>query len=278
MGSQGHLHELPDGTFLPRVTSILEAISKPRLIPWAARKERELVGRVSSELAGHWPSSKALTAGAFHDALLAGLGSPAHEVLLAEAGDIGSAVHARIEWSLRRELGQHVETRPPLDRIEAIHGYRTFKAWRKSVELKPIHIEDRVWSRRHGYAGTMDLYCEMKLPDVGRVPALLDWKTSKRIYGESGIQNAAYLEALVEMGHAKHPSWGVVLRIPKNPDQAECEMKVFGPETHEARFRVFLAAFEIWRWQQEQEKAFKPVVLPAPARPSQPIGEEFAFA
>jgi hypothetical protein len=276
--SSKQYHELPDGTLMPRVTSVLDAISKPRLIPWAARKERELVVRVAAETAGHWPAGKPLGDGAFHDALLRSLGSPAHELLLEQAGDIGSAVHARIEWSPRQELGQHVETRPPLDRLEAIHGYRVFKAWRKSVELVPIHIEDRVWSRRHGYSGTMDLYCQMTLPGVGRVPVLLDWKTSKRIYGEAAIQNAAYLEALVEMGHAKHPSWGVVLRIPKDTAHAECEMKVYGPETQAARFAVFLAAFEVWRWQQEQEKNFKPVALPEPARPPQPVGDAFAFA
>jgi hypothetical protein len=274
MGSQGSYHTLEDGTTLPRVTSILTAISKERLVPWAARKERELVIRTAGHVlaAQEWRSSEP---GAFVDVLTASLGSPAHQVLLAEAGDIGSAVHSRIEWSLRRELGQHVETRPPLERIEAMHGYRVFKTWRKSVELKPIHIEDRVYSLRHGYAGTMDLYCEMTLPGVGRVPVLLDWKTSKRIYGEAALQNAAYLEALVEMGHAKHPSYGVILRIPKDTEQAECEMRVLGPETQEARFRVFMAAFEIWRWQQEQDKR---VALPEPARPVQPVGDAFAFA
>lgn len=272
MGAQGSYHTLEDGTTLARVTSILTAISKEKLVPWAARVERELVIRSAGQLFAARPG---LDAPAFVDALTAGLGSPAHQVLLFEAGDIGSAVHARIEWSLRRELGQHVETRPLLERIEALHGYRTFKAWRKTVELKPIHIEDRVYSLRHGYAGTMDLYCEMTLPSVGRVPVLLDWKTSKRIYGETAIQNAAYLEALVEMGHAKHPSWGVILRIPKDTEQKECEMRVLGPETQAARFRVFLAAFEIWRWQQEQDKR---VSLPEPARPVQPIGDAFAFA
>jgi hypothetical protein len=269
MGAQGSYHTLEDGTRLPRVTSILDAISKARLVSWAARVEREHVVRVASEMG----QVDTLSLGA-------NLGQYAHERELEEANAIGSAVHTRIEWRLKRELGREVGPKPFLNGPGLI-AYTAWTRWREAVELKPIHIEQRVWSRTHGYAGTMDLFCEMTLPGVGRVFSLPDWKTSKRIYGEAGIQNAAYTEALVEMGHAKHPISGVIVRLPKvDPPHGappfEAETRIFGPETHTRRLELFLHAFEIWKWQQEEEARFKPVELPAPARPG-PVGDEFSF-
>lgn len=274
MGSQGALHTLPDGTQLPRVTSILDAISKPALVNWAARLEREHVVSVVDSIIAQGGS---LTAAS----LLSNLGAFAHEMEVGEANAIGSAVHKRIEWLLMRELG-HVMGPKPFLTGSGLVAYNAWRRWRTTVDLKPIFIEQRVWSRRYGYAGTMDLFCTMTLPGVGTVHALPDWKTSKRIYGEAGLQNAAYAEALVEMGHAPVGTdaiHGVIVRLPKDeshPD-AEVEIKVFPPETHALRFARFLAAFEIFRFQREETSNFKPVELPAPTRPV-PTGDEFAFA
>jgi hypothetical protein len=267
VGSQGAFHELPDGTRLPRVTSILNAISKSRLVDWAARVEREHVVTVASEMG-------TVTA----PSLLANLGGYAHQLELDQATEIGTAVHARIQWLLHRELGHVVGPKPFLTGPGLV-AYKAWKRWRETVELKPIFIEQLVWSHTYGYSGTMDLYAEATLPRIGRVDVLPDWKTSGRIYGEAGLQNAAYVEALVEMGHAKHPVHGLIVRMPKNehtPD-AECEVRVLTPDTHARRLNLFLNAMEIWKWQQEEEAADKPVALPAPERPAT-RGEEFSFA
>lgn len=274
MGAQGAYHELPDGTRLPRVTSILDAISKSRLVNWSARIERELVVRVASQM------NAALPGGVTALALNANLGAHAHALELAEANAIGSEVHARIEWRMQKELGVVVGPKPPLS-APALIAYNAFDRWRKSVKLRPIFIEQRVWSREYGFAGTMDLFCEITLPDIGTILVVLDWKTSKRIYGESGLQNAAYVHGLIEMGHAKPPVHGLILRMPKvnapNGAILECETKFYHHETQGTRFGVFLAALEIFHWQEEQEKLFKPPVLPTPERPAVPAGPAFEF-
>jgi hypothetical protein len=52
---------------------------------------------------------------------------------------------------------------------------------------EPIGVEVTVYSPLMGYAGTCDLPCR-----IGELTWLLDWKTSKGVYGETALQLAAY--------------------------------------------------------------------------------------
>jgi hypothetical protein len=80
----------------------------------------------------------------------------AHQKELSRAGEIGAQVHARIEWSLRQELGQRVRPEPVLA-DSALWAFMAYEDWRKATTLSPRAIEQVVWSDRHGIAGTMDL-------------------------------------------------------------------------------------------------------------------------
>src|SRR5690348_12313582 len=97
---RGRWYELPDGSRLPSVTSILRVVAKPALVTWAARVERALVVEAAANLHEDLPPGGVkMSRPAYIASLLRRVGSQqAHQRALAKAGDIGSQVHARIEW------------------------------------------------------------------------------------------------------------------------------------------------------------------------------------
>ena len=68
-----------------------------------------------------------------------------------------------------------------------------FKNFLQQHEIIPRSIEQKIVSKKHGYAGTIDV-----LADVDGKIGVLDIKTSQAIYRDYGIQTAAYVEALHE--------------------------------------------------------------------------------
>lgn len=54
--------------------------------------------------------------------------------------------------------------------------------------------ESTVYSRKHGYAGTPDIIARLSIGG-SRVPAIVDVKTSKDIYDDTGLQLAGYAKA-----------------------------------------------------------------------------------
>src|SRR5690348_18268905 len=100
----GRFYEV-DGEMFPSVTNILGIINKPALIPWAAKVERELVLECSSELYLDAPAEPRMSKTAWITTMQQRLGKArAHTRELQKAGDIGSQVHALIEWTLKAKL------------------------------------------------------------------------------------------------------------------------------------------------------------------------------
>jgi len=110
--------------------------------------------------------------------------------------------------------------------------------------VRPIRVEDRVWSRRYGYAGTTDL-----LAEVDGVLTLVDFKTSKAIYAESTLQVAAYVMALEEMGHER-ATRGMIVRIPKTADST---FEVLEVPDLDAAFDVFLHVVSLFSWWHAED-------------------------
>ncbi len=251
---RGRYYELPDGSRLPSVTSILRCVAKPALVSWAARVERELVVEAAANLFEDLPFvGKKMSRLAYITSLLGRIGKQqAHHRALAKAGDIGTQVHARIEWALRVALGQVVAASPPACSTPAVHAFAQWDQWRKTVALTPYAVEQVVWSRTHQFAGTLDLYAVLSLPDLGPCFAVLDWKTNaKRIYGEALLQISAYGAALVEMGHVPTLPHGVVVRLPKATEDT-LEVRILSPAEMQAHVDIFLAVTQLARWVQEQ--------------------------
>lgn len=247
-GPSGRFYEV-EGRRLPSVTHILGCLGKPALINWAANQERaaclDAAADLYTDCAGTPPMSRA----AFIATLTGRIGKQkAHRRELEKAGEIGSQVHALIEWNLRSQLKQEVGPEPRVV-DDAQWAFMAFQDWANSVSLKPIYIEQIVFSLQHGYAGTMDL-----LALVNGVPTLIDFKTGKAIYAEAYLQNIAYQAALAEMGHQAAQA-GVIVRLPKVQTDPAFEVGVVPPVSE--LLPSFLAVIDVWKWWFAQEEAYR---------------------
>jgi hypothetical protein len=91
----------------------------------------------------------------------------------------------------------------------------------------------------------MDLFAELTLDGVA-IPAVLDRKSGKGIYAEALLQNAAYVGALVEMGHATPPVAGVIVGLPKVETDPAFEVRVITAAEHAVLFEAFQAVKCVW--------------------------------
>ena len=254
-----------EGKPLPRVTSILDVISKPAFTWWAAKEERELLlTAASSVYEGHhlnklavpsrrreWPSPLA-----FRQELVDRLGAErGFQKASRKALDIGSQAHARIEWEVKRQLRQAGGPEPVL-RDEALLAYMSYEDWAKSVRFKPRESETLVWYEEEGYAGHLDI--------VGEVEETLiqvSIKTGKAIYLEAKLQEVAYWYAqvshhwaesslgtaeAVDAQRAATPKRIIILRLPKTLEDPEFEVQEVPQEKWHYYFEMFLAAKLLW--------------------------------
>ena len=247
----GRFYEI-DGELLPSVTHILTAIAKPALIPWAANQERAAVSEAAADLYAQWaarPMRPQLTRAAYVATLLATLGTvKAHQKTLVAAGDIGTETHKLIEWTMREAIGADAGPKPVVS-APAQWAFRTFESWAKSVNLKPVLIEQTVYSKVHGFAGTMDI-----LARVNGVLTLVDIKTGKAIYPEARLQSAAYSAALQEMGYLA-PAAALIVRVPKVTTDPAFEVQAVPPVAE--LLPVFLAVKALWAWSYANEAAYR---------------------
>jgi hypothetical protein len=266
-GAKGRFYRI-GGVEYPSVTTILQIISKPALVAWSAKVEREMVIAEAGKLYGELISQEAtMSQPSFCLAVADRLGKEkAHTKELAKAGEIGSQVHSLIEWQLRLELLEEVSPSPEIG-PQAQLAYAGWQRWRQTVKLKPIWIERPVHSKTYGYAGTADL-----LAEVDGVETLLDWKSGKAIYAEAWLQNAAYRQCVREQGYG-NPVKGMIVRLPKTEMDPEFEVQE-APEDECDLLKVFLTAFELWKWQNAEEKLLAgrtaPTATPSVTAPGVP--------
>ena len=159
-----------NGKKYSRVTVILNIIAKPGITSWAARVGRKKV-----------------------------------EAVLKRRCDLGTTVHHLFELTLKGKsfnLGNY--------EAEIREDLNLFDEFQINTCIEPEGLEQRVWSNKHGYAGTADYignyksFAEYlvrghkaKFTKESRV--LGDWKTSADIYAPYWLQMAAYVVAFEEL-------------------------------------------------------------------------------
>ena len=226
-----------DGLELPSVTTILEIIAKPGLAPWYAKEERRFFETAMLEVLSR-PGARdpeyVLSAVA-----QAVTGVKAADREKQRAATIGTAVHAGIEWHLRRGLGDDPGPEPQLPDAAA-WAVESWRDWAASVTLEPLAIERTVYCTDCGYAGTLDLYARVK-----GVVSVLDWKTGRAIYPEAFLQNVAYRHAARRLGMPS--TQGLIVRLSKLLDDPAWEVM---PVPATLRLTDFRAALQLWRWQR----------------------------
>lgn len=247
----GRYYETADGEKYPSVTSILQVIGKPALVNWAAKVERELVIEAAANLYADLPlNSPRMNRMAFLATLSDRLGkTKAHERQKAQAAEIGSEAHARVEWALRTQLGQKAGPEPVVQG-PALWAFMAFEDWWKDAGLKPVFLEQTVYSQQYGYAGTADLLAR----DAAGELHLVDFKTSKAIYPEAYLQTAAYAQAVNEMQHGP-VTRGIIVRLPKAESDPGFEAKPI--DDLFSHFDTFLNVLGLWKWRQRMDEEWR---------------------
>jgi hypothetical protein len=144
------------------VTTILNVLAKPALVPWANRL---------------------------------GLQGIDTSKYVDEAAMIGTLAHYLIECSLKVEEPDLRDfTQAQVER--AAHGVFAFNEWRSRHSLDPLLVEEQLVSDAYRYGGTIDCLCLLD----GQL-TLVDLKTSSGIWPEHKYQLGAYWQLLREHGH-----------------------------------------------------------------------------
>lgn len=236
-----------DGREYPSVTTILSAIGKPALITWAANEERAACIEAAADLYEDIAGTPAMSRMVFLSTLDGRIGKvKAHKRASAKACEIGSQVHAAIELQHRKALGQAVGPEPKLS-DEAMWAFMAWQDWALAGGIKPVFIEQTIWSPTHAYAGTMDL-----LAWVNGQLTLVDYKTSKGIYPEYKLQVAAYIRAMNEMGHGPITR-GAIVRLPKATTDPAFEVLDITEDEIAPLCAVFDHVHQLYLWSAANE-------------------------
>ena len=190
----------------------------------------------------------------------------AAEAMKDRSADEGTLIHDAIEAILKKEsVTVPANIKPAID---------AFMAWHDRNTIVAHKVEERLVSRKHRYAGTVDV-----LAEVNGQLGVLDIKTSVAIYRDYQIQTSAYVEALKENPNIPELTrW--ILRIDQNKHCLRCGAtlrekggqqkirKENGPCEHDwselkgeleikelkgfdSDIRAFLAAKTLWEWEHE---------------------------
>ena len=178
-----------------RVTSVLNVINKPALVPWAIRTTTEkfrsvMEDSVNTTIDPVW----------IEEALQAAKDYP--DEVSEAAADKGSEIHTAIEEFVNRGVW-------PADGLikQCVLAYHE---WSRSNPMEPVASEFTVWSPTEYYAGTIDEVCLLPNGHYG----VIDFKTGGA-YPEAALQVAAYANALEELTAVPVDSaW--ILRIPRD--------------------------------------------------------------
>jgi hypothetical protein len=206
-----------NGKSYSRVTTILNIIAKPGIRNWMAKVGRKKV-----------------------------------EAITKRRCDLGTTVHHLFELTLKGEsfnLGNYeAEIREDLD---------LFDEFQINTCIEPEALEQRVWSNKHGYAGTADYignyksYTDYlvrghkaKFTKESRV--LGDWKTSADIYQQYWLQMAAYVVAFEELTGEKLD--GAFIAQFRN---GKIRVKEMTYDELMVEFKGYLHALGLYNWERK---------------------------
>lgn len=250
------VHGHVDKLWQPSVTGILGLKAKPALTNWAAKKSLEYVAKKLGEYQSEFGEK---------------LPVPAHslQIWLSEAADgwndsdattIGTVAHryAFEELRFRAGLTPHRPkfplTHDPVlmpdftpGMVESANSCaRATTTFFEEHHFEPIILERPLWSPIDGFVGTPDY--------IGKIDgelAILDYKSSRRIYAEYWAQLAAlqYMYQMEFPGQIIKRRYAV--NIPKDGGDLQVEKR--GLDTFAADLDMFMACWTLYRWEREND-------------------------
>jgi hypothetical protein len=202
-----HSEHFIDGVFYPSVTTILAAKPRPWLDAW-----REKWGILA-------------------------------ERKMKIANAVGTEVHRCIDSLLN--TGIYTVIPPMIDGvimpslIPRISGMvLSFEGWLAGITGEVFETELRVVSRQYVYSGTLDM-----VGKIGKVSAVVDWKTSSKIYDDMQLQLAAYAHAYNEQTNSKIKD-GLIVCVSKDKPDFKLTVKWF--KLGKRPFKQFLKLREMF--------------------------------
>lgn len=229
----GARHYTIGGEKYPSVTTVLNVISKPALIPWAKKVSLEKVRQELYHASDEISQGNVLLEG--HDSIdeLIEAARTRPDEVAGAAADLGLRAHKYVE-ELIKEEGALPEPEPDI-----APAVQAFLDWREQAGLDIKAVEQVVYSREYGYAGTLDM---LGRDEQGRV-YVVDLKTSNGIYPEYALQVSAYAQAWYEMHSLDNVEGAMVVRLGK----ANAEFEVREVADWITTFiRGFKPALDLW--------------------------------
>jgi hypothetical protein len=165
-----------DGKYVPGVTTLIKnGLPKPALMYWSARSVAEFVADNREDVEALWRMGREPMVGA-----LKGVPWEFRD----RAAVKGTDVHALAEEIIH---GREVEV--PDHLVDHVEGYVRFI---DRFKVEAIATEMPVGNRSCWYAGTFDAVITFGAGPWKSRTVLVDNKTSSGVYGETGLQTAAY--------------------------------------------------------------------------------------
>lgn len=171
-----------DGRPVPGVTTLIGGgVPKPSLTYWAAKSVAEYVVGNLEDVTSLIESTSDKPWEAINH--LKGIPWKARDI----AAVRGSEIHALAEEIIH---GREVDVPDTL--LPHVEGYVRFL---EDFAVEPVLTERRVANRTWFYAGTFDAIVKMGRGPWAGETVLVDWKSSKSVYGDTSLQCASYAMA-----------------------------------------------------------------------------------
>lgn len=170
------------------------------------------------------------------------------KAVVKKSTDFGTDVHNHIEAGLNEKFFNKNVPKPTLSKRQH-EVVETFWQWQAMSKFTPVATELHVVSRHYRYGGTFDAVGHFT--DNRGQYFILDWKTSKSISREYGMQLAAYAQAYYEQT-GKLVDHGGVIRLEKLKSLApQIEIVTFN-FLRETYLPIFLHCREIWDFVKKE--------------------------
>ncbi len=217
------------------VTNVLSMLAKPALITWAGK---QTAGLVLDDPKQYDTVEKAIS------------GLYSHRD---KAGERGTEAH-----NIAEHYANRVWQKPDASKVDKSQGivnayYPCIESFFRIMNPTIQHTEVNVYSKKYGYAGTADL-----IATIGGETWLIDYKTSKAVYPENGLQLAAYANAdfiLSDDWEEESDMDSAEVPIPTIDKTAVVLLKPNGQfiwHPVDGDFETFLALIKVWEWNKEQ--------------------------
>ena len=229
--SSGRYYHLGGEQFMSVTTALRLGLPSGYLMKWYARLIAEYVADDPSHLEQQRDTLE-------RDDFIRYLkGMP--EQVRDEAGDFGSLVHELAERYVLSGEKPTVEEHG----AAAVKRIDLYRHWIDTMKPEFIAVEGVCYSRRHRFAGTMDMIVD--LPEHGRV--VVDIKSGSGVYGSAALQQTAYRRAeFIAVGDQEIPMpktrGAMILHLQKT------QWRLLPVETRGPSWSAFLHALHTAYW------------------------------